>query len=399
MLLSTKQKSIIVSKMKNGASIKEVSDELKIAPSEIYDILKIAIQDKKTITFEELPLSTQIKLLVIEHKYDLALELCNKPENIDNKNIQEQKLKILLLIYEQTNNQQYLEQALDLCKENAGIKSFDKHNKKIQYNIKTNDINKDLTVLLTNIYYGTISKEEIENSNINPWEKSILLISYYEKNNKKMGITYLKKLKTEYKEIKEKLKIINILYERLNSRKTRIYDISIYSKLLNCTINNSYIKKVEENVDNQIVEKVNTNSEKLIIKESNVTEKKLSQPKQIYTTNGTKYNRHNRDIQEKDKKEIEKNKELIIKKVYIKDIFPNEVIEIGKYLYIEMNNSKNQQNAIKAWDNFECLINKTTDDVQAMNRMIRILKRFQTEKILSQTENYDDIKSLKKNIY
>jgi len=83
----------------------------------------------------------------------------------------------------------------------------------------------------------------------------------------------------------------------------------------------------------------------------------------------------------------------------IKDVFSQEVLEIGKYLYVEMNNFERQRDAIKAWDNFESLINKPSDNIEAMERMIRILKNFQVKGLLSTTTNYDEIKVLKKNIY
>lgn len=397
MLSSEKLQIDIIALIKSGSSVKEISKKLKISKAAIYDFLRTTIPSDNKIQFDRLPVSTQIKLLIIEEDYKSVLELCNKPENIEDKNIQEQKVKVLLLEYEKTQNNELLEQALKICQSNDDIKSFDRYRKKIESYIKNTNINKKLTVLLTNIYYETISIEEIKNSEVEEWEKALLLICYYEKNNKKAGLTYLKKLKVEYQEKKEKLKILNILYDRLNSKKNRIFDVSIYSKYLGCTIDQNCIKTVEHRKND--IEKINSNTLSAT-KESNQIDTKSIVPKQQNHSTNVKYNRYNRYSNIKNNKpETTKLADLTIKKIYIKDIFPREVLEIGKYLYVEMNDIKNQRNAIKAWDNFECLINKTIDDVQAMNRITRILQKFQKEGLLSQTENYKDIKSLKKNIY
>lgn len=397
MLSFEKLQTDIIILIRNGSSVKEISKELKISKAVIYEFLRTTIPSDNKIQFDRLPVLTQIKILIIEEDYKSALELCNKPENIDNKNIQEQNVKVLLLEYEKTQNNELLEQALKICKSNNDIKSFDRYRKKIECYIN-NNTNKKLTVLLTNIYYGTISIKEIENSEVEPWEKALLLICYYEKNNKKAGLTYLKKLKVEYQEIKEKLKILNILYDRLNGKKSRIFDASIYSKYLGCTIDQNCIKVIEHHKND--IEKINSVNILPAVKKLNKIDTKITVPKQQNHSTNVKYNRYNRHSNiENNKQETIKPTDLTIKKIYIKDIFPREVLEIGKYLYVEMNDIKNQRNAIKAWDNFECLINKTNDDVQAMNRIARIFEKFQKEGLLSQIDNCEDIKSLKKNIY
>ena len=146
-----------------------------------------------------------------------------------------------------------------------------------------------------------------------------------------------------------------------------------------------------------VIQNDNTISTKIIKKEP--IEKEIVKPENKLKKEviNTKYNRYNRyNSQETKKKELIKEQEIITKKIYIKDIFKEEVLEIGKYIYIEMNNINSQRKAVKAWDNFECLINKTTDDKEAMIRMIRILNKFQSAGILSTTEKYEEEKILRK---
>ena len=61
----------------------------------------------------------------------------------------------------------------------------------------------------------------------------------------------------------------------------------------------------------------------------------------------------------------------------IKEHFKDEILEIGSYLYLQMGNDELRKDAIKAWDNFEYLINHSTDDKEALTRMINLLKRIE----------------------
>ena len=115
MSFSEKQASVIT-RIKSGASVKEICKELDISPTEIYSFLQSTIPSDKSIEFSKLPLSTQIKLLVFEQNYDAAIELCNKEENLENSNIQEQHVKILLTMFEQRNDKKLLQNALEICK-------------------------------------------------------------------------------------------------------------------------------------------------------------------------------------------------------------------------------------------------------------------------------------------
>lgn len=391
----------VISSLKNGKNVKEISDEFKLSPTEIYEYIKEDLDNDKNLTFEELPLSTRIKILMMYEKYEEAILLCDKEENINNVNIHEQEVKVLMLLYEKNKDKEIITKAVEICDRFKNVKNFNKLKNKILSYV---DINVSVTRLLTNIYYDTISKEEIENCSVTDWEKSLLLISYYEKHNKKTGLNYIKEIKNKYKEDKEKIKTLNILTERLNGKKNKLFNPEIYCEFLNCTIDaNLVIKKDETEKTIETVKKVTiptTNKqigfEKNVIKNSKTNIVDNKENKQNIAN--TKYNRYNRHNSQQIKKEIKETTQKKENKLLIKDIFKYEVIEIGKQIYIEMNNINNQANAVKAWDNFYNLINKPIDNDKAMNRMIEILNKFRLSGVIEASDNYDKNKILAKNI-
>ena len=390
MIFTEKQKEDIMFMVKNDASVKEISEKLEISPPEIYEFLKVAIPNDKTIEFNKLRLSIQIRILVMYEKYDEVLELCNKEENLNNLNLQEQHVKILLKMYEKTEDNNVLERALVVCKKNPAIKDYKKLMNKIKRYMSGN--NMLLTKLLSNIYYGSVCEDEIVESNITDWEKSLLLISYYEKNNRKKGLSYIKMLKKDYSNNKEKLKILNLLYERLNSKKMHVFDAILYSDYLNCTVNINLAKtktipKVEEiKIDSK---------PSVVAKVPDARKKSIYKPQQITTVKNCRYNRYNNPNSCNGSK-IDNVTETIVKNKKIKDIFPREILVIGAYIYVEMNSINNQRRAIMAWDNFECLIEKSSNDTHAMGRIVAIIQKFKSAGILDSNVVVEEDKILKK---
>ncbi len=76
------------------------------------------------------------------------------------------------------------------------------------------------------------------------------------------------------------------------------------------------------------------------------------------------------------------------KTLQLKDIFPQEILEIKKYLYVQMNISKNQARVIKAWDNFECLIEKDGKDKKAYLRLLKLFYLFKKENLMVSNQNF-----------
>lgn len=379
MSISKVNKIEIISMIREGASIKEISNKLNISISLIYDFLKMTIPSDKSIEFDKLRASTQIRILIMSEDYEGALEICNREDNLNNMNIQEQQVRILLKMFQQTEDNSLLERALVICNNNPSMNNCKKYKNKINNYMKNFDNNYQVTNLLSNICYGNISVEEINNSDIDTFKKLILLISYYEKNNKKKGLSYIKMLKKDYSDDKEKLKILNLLYERLNSKKTRVFDAKIYASYLNCTVDMVNIQNIPE------VEKIEIKSKpKVIDKVPEIRKKSVYKSQQVTTVKNIRYNRYNN--QSSNKKQTIKSTEPVIRVKKIKEKFPQEILEIGKYLYVEMNNPEKQQLAIAAWDNFECLIEKTTDDLKAMGRIRHIIDEFDSAGIITKSE-------------
>lgn len=340
----------------------------------------------------------QIKNLTKERNFEEALELCNKDENKNNACIHSQKVKLLLLMFDETGKQELLHEALIICNEHAGSSLFDIPKEKIEKRLKKIE-NSNITGLLssglTNIYCDTISKEEIEKIEVDDWQKSLLLLAYFEKNNKKMGISYLKTIKNNYKEEPNKNKILNLIYERLVSKKLRIFDVNTYCKYLKCTIDFNlvnYDRKVEDVV---VVEKS-------IVQEKKPTPIINTKPKQreskspifISSGDGVRFNRYNQaGNSKKQQVDYSDSSKKSVQSKLIKDLFEQEVLEIGTYLYIQMNNIERQRVAVKAWDNFDNLIHKSCEDQEAMVRMISLVEKF---KQLPNTENQQSLKPMVK---
>lgn len=391
MHLSKENKKKIIFMIREGVSIKEISDRFNVPIPLIYNFLKMTMANDKSIEFDKLRVSVQINLLMIEENYDAALEICNRKENLNNMNIQEQQVRILLKMFQQTQNNIYLERALVVCDNNPEMNNCKKYKNRINKYMGNLDRNCQVTNLLSNICYGSTSVEEISSSDIDSFEKAILIISYYEKYNKQKGLDYIKELKKEYADKKE-LKILNLLYERLNSKKLKIFDVSIYTNYLNCTVDISMakIQTIPE------VEEIKIESKPKIVEKIPVVRKKtVYKPQQVNEVKNSRYNRYNNPNSHNDSKVVN-NMGIIIENRKIKDVFPREVLVIGTYIYVEMNSIDNQRRAIEAWDNFECLIEKSCDDTNAMDRMISIIEKFRLAGLLNSNIVVEENKFSKK---
>lgn len=64
----------------------------------------------------------------------------------------------------------------------------------------------------------------------------------------------------------------------------------------------------------------------------------------------------------------------ISKKILIKDVFADELFEIGKYIYIKMGNPNTKKDAIKAWDKLEDLSYQPITNKKALLKIIKLIK-------------------------
>ncbi len=208
--------SDIINEIHTLINMKKFNEALTIC-NEYPNQEKLQFLKRSIIIKYEHFLSYKITILTKQNKLDEALTLCDEfPNNI---NIQNQKISILIKLNKYN-------EALAICDYFPNNKSFQSR--------KTSILNIELSKTLTYIYYNSIKLEEIMNlNNISKRDKYILLCAYYEKHNKNAGIALLKSLKN--KNIIDN-KTINILLERLKSKKIKIFDVGLYSKILKCKI-------------------------------------------------------------------------------------------------------------------------------------------------------------------
>ncbi len=238
-------------------------------------------------------------------------------------------------------------------------------------------------ILLTRIAYDNISLEEIQNSEIDEFNKIVLTIAYYEKYNKKAGVSYIKNLKKHETDAK-KIKVLNKLFERVSTKKMILFDTIVYSQIIGYDIDASLkhdilkrkkeeqIKEKEERdnyVLNQSVQKQEKKVEQAINSiENTIIQKSIPLEKKVERT-AKKVN-----VVQKPIKNVQKVKSINTN-LLIKDVFSHEVAEICKVIYVQMNNVYQSKDAVKAWDNFELLIEKPISDKEALKRMIKIINK------------------------
>lgn len=62
------------------------------------------------------------------------------------------------------------------------------------------------------------------------------------------------------------------------------------------------------------------------------------------------------------------------KDILIKDVFKQELFEIGKYIYCQMGNQERKKSAIKAWDKLEDLSYCPMSNKEAVKKMIHLIQ-------------------------
>ena len=401
----TKEALGICDRFPKNEQIQSQKITILMKQNKIDEALKICDRFPRHVPIQ----SQKIAILMKQNKIDEALEICDKFQK--NEQIQSQKITIL-------QKQNKMDESLEICHRF----SEDKYRKKKKVIINSENCinnvfitkkNKPLvSTLLTNIYINNISEEEIQNSDLSDYEKTILLIAYYEKINKKKGINIIKSKKKNTKNIIE-VKNYNMLLEKLSRKKNSIFDIMIYEDILKCSINfekisNSFIEetktkeiktsepKVEvlkNKTDKKSVKVVNNrNIEKTDEKEKSTKTKEIKIPKPKVEAVKNKTDEkyiimsgkvvNNRNIEKTDEKEKStKTKES--EPQLIKDVFKNEIISIGKQIYVELYNPDNperQKDALKAWDILEQIANSSINDKKNLKKILRIINLIYPEK-------------------
>ena len=242
-------------------------------------------------------------------------------------------------------------------------------NKKKEMIVQKED-SEEISVIFTKIYCNSIEPLEIENSSVNEWSKVLLKVAYYEKNNKLKGIDYIRQCKKDFIDEKQ-LKILNILLDNLHNKRRININYDIYIKYLNCYIIDELVTQLGESKKEIIILEKEKNE---VIQEIKEEPKKEKLTKKMVVIEGKRINSRNVN-----KEQVKQVPNKIVNNTLIKDVFKDEVLEIGKHLYVKMQNQNVEIriNAIKAWDRFENLVNKPITDKESLNKMISFLKRIE----------------------
>ena len=302
------------------------------------------------------------KALINLEKYEEAIKVCNKVPN--NANVQEQKVIALEKLGR-------IKEAIEICNSEQfkTDERFIKKAKELNKKYQIENQHSQGCEILTSIYYGDITKELIEKSEFNEYIKTIFLIAYYEKYNKKAGIQFVKEQKKATTDV-YLLKILNKLYDRLISKKI-LFDINLYSELTGCEINfNRKIFQEEQQEENKLETKLIEKSDNMEIRSSLKKQKKESkiisvQGKKVDYRTPTTSKKTNTNVSQKNEKKEETS-------ILIKDVFDKELLEIGKYIYAQMN-SKRQKDAIKAWDKLENLSYEPITNKKAVEKIVHLI--------------------------
>ena len=315
-----------------------------------------------------------IDILYHFKEYDKALEYANLHPSTDIRYIRN-KLRLLVAMANREEIEKIMSDETyksdEVCQRIVS-KLKKKDTEKSDEEEKTNN---EVSKLLTRIYLDDITKEEMEKSNVNSYQLSILLLAYYEKHNPKLGLHFVNKLTNLNTLPVDYRKTYNTIKQRLLAKKNKMFDITVYSKLLNTSIDpNLAIKhKKEENKTKEVKISV---TDKAVIKEPVVEQKKYIKvvDNKMVSIVGNRINsRYNNT--NSNNKTINMQKHTVL----IKNVLSTELNEIGRYLYVMMQLPESRKNAIKAWDNLENMAYKPITDKETLRKLINIILKVSVE--------------------
>ena len=251
MAYSVDVKNEVIERLKNQ-SAKEISEQMNISLSTIY---KWKINDE--------PIQSQlITIYMQEGELEKAKEICKRPEFIDKTPIQSQ----LVTIYIREGNFDEAEKIgqRPKFKDNqiiqSKLKNIIKVFEKPKENIKKDQANQEfLNQIKTKLYYNRITKNDIEeiakNSKISEFERICMLLAIYEKMNYINAAKQLiKKYKRENPDSEENKKL-NIIMQRIESKKIKIFDFLFYNEILSWEIDDALKAQYEQQIQEENEEK------------------------------------------------------------------------------------------------------------------------------------------------
>jgi len=356
----------------------------------------------------------RIAILANMNRYKEALVICDKEIFLDNEFVQFQKVLTL-------SKMSRYDEALEICnRANYRQNKYFKSQKKVIKSLKNSALElntyelTEKAKILTRIYANVEKLFEINNSNIEYFDKQILLIAFYEKHNKFAGVKLIKELKNKVVEL-DKIRILNNLSARLNAKKKK-FDIGVYEEILKTKVSFTYLeelkdikeKEKEKKEEYEIKESkkvalkslINSSSDKI----SNKINTKKEEKKYIIQTGQIINNRYNvtkKNTNNKKELEIKRESSKKTDSILLKEVFEPQIEEVQKYLYVKMQSLDLvvKQGAIKAWDIFENMINKSINDKENLERFLNLLKRIEYSEDLEIEMNDSYIKKIERRYF
>ena len=350
--------------MKKKKRLAKQREELKKQRAAEYRRLAETSELEKETRAQEKSIETN---LVVEEEVNEPVVEETKVETHEEKIVDRQK-KIDSL-------STYFDKKIDYNESYKNFNQIEKAARQRMELLKTREI-------LTRIYADDITIEEIEKSTLTKWQRTMLIIAYYDKNNRKLGLEKAKEAKKEYAESPNKLKAINVILENLKSKKAKVFSAEYYTKVLDVTVDfdlalkiSEEKKKLEEKEKAEATPIVET-KEVTSVRVEEVKKVKEESKKIVIGGNGTTTNRFTSkgSNQVVNNNNTNSNNTHTEKVLLIKEVFEEEIIELKKYIYSMTMSEDTRNGAVKAWDNLESLIDKPITNKRALDKLLKLLK-------------------------
>ena len=300
--------------------------------------------------------SQMITIAIKEGDLEKAKKIGKRKEFINSESIQSQMITIAI-------KEGNLEEAI----ETRIIETM----KPIKYEMfeeQTSTLNSEiLNQIATKLYYNKIEQKDIERiinyTEMSEFERDIMLLAIYEK---QKNISKAKQLVKKYRDEdnqSEHNKIFNKIIQRIQSKKTQIFDYEFYDDLLHWKIDKELKEKYEQEQKSEIQKGENFKPKAIILarKSENSQERIKTQTRGDYKrTEGNK----------KSFKESIKVKQdnIIVQKKEKKELYFSQISNFLKekrhliYLKMQSTNPQIQRTGIEQWDKMEALIEKVKEN-------------------------------------
>ena len=318
--------------------------------------------------------SQQITIYMKEGELGKAKEICQRSEFINNAPIQLQMITICMI-----------ERNFEKAKRIAQRPEFN-NNEKIQKQLKNiseifeevteNNIEENqefLNQIKTKLYYNGITKNDIEeitkNSKISEFKRICMLLAIYEKMN---YINAAKQLIRKYKgetQNSEEKKKLNIIMQKMESKKIKIFDFYFYDEILNWEIDDKLKEQYEQEIQEENEEK--NKAEKQIVAKPKRKVQKVDSTKTTIKEEKTQKEVAKTKIRKKEKTFKDEIKVDVKPTISKKAEMPNYFEQVLDYLkekrteiYFKANstNFEIQRQGISQLDRMDILIDKVNDN-------------------------------------